>query len=194
MINAPVVIGFVGMSFLAFLCNLVTQGVTNHYLFSVYRAPLSDPLTYVRIIGHIFGHVDWGHFFGNMTLLLLLGPILEERYGSKKLIFITLVTAVITGGVSMIFTPSTVLLGASGVVFCYIVLVSFIKVEGGGIPITSILVAVVYLGEEFYHVVFADNNISYRTHIIGGIVGAFLGYVLNMQRKNLKGAQVIDTI
>lgn len=191
-LNAPVVIGFVIISFVALLLSFLTQGASNQYVFSVYRAPLSNPLTYVRIVGHIFGHASWGHFFNNMTLLLLLGPILEERYGSRNLFIITITTAIITGIVSMVFTPTTMLLGASGIIFCYILLVSFTRVEGGGIPITFILVAIVYLGQEFYHVVFTQSNVSYTTHIIGGIVGAFLGYLLNGSRKKKSNTQPIE--
>ncbi len=193
-LNAPVVIGFVILSFVALLLSFLTNGITNLYVFSVYRAPLSDPLMYVRIVGHIFGHANWVHFFNNMTLLLLLGPILEERYGSRNLLVITITTAIITGIVSMVFTPTTMLLGASGIIFCYILLVSFTRVEGGGIPITFILVAIVYLGQEFYHVVFTDSNVSYTTHIIGGIVGALLGCSLNCNRNRKDHTQPVEVI
>ena len=79
--NSPVILIFAIICLAAFALNYLTGGYSNRLLFSVYRAPLSDPLTYVRFVGHIFGHADWGHISANMTMLLLTGPLLEEKYG-----------------------------------------------------------------------------------------------------------------
>ena len=48
-------------------------------LFSVYRSSFLNPFTYFRLIGHVFGHADWEHFLGNITLILVVGPLLEEK-------------------------------------------------------------------------------------------------------------------
>lgn len=45
-----------------------------------------SPLFYVRLFGHVLGHASWDHFTGNILLILVIGPMIEEKYGSKKII------------------------------------------------------------------------------------------------------------
>lgn len=128
---------------------------------------------YVRLIGHVFGHAGYDHLISNMLFILLLGPILEEKY-HDKLITVILVTAVVTGVIHNIFAPNIQLLGASGVVFAFILLAS-ITGNQNGIPLTLILVAVLWIGGEIVDGLTASDNISQLTHIIGGISGAMMG-------------------
>lgn len=167
----------------ALALNFITRGAANNLFFSVYHSSLLDPLTYVRFVGHIFGHAGWEHFIGNIMLILIVGPLLEEKYGSSNILFVILSTALITGLVNYIFFPSYQVLGASGVVFALILLSSFTSIKEGEIPLTFILVAVIYIGEQIYDGIFIRDNVSNITHIIGGLVGAALGFVLNGKRR-----------
>ena len=63
-------------------CDGLTGGASNRALFITYHSSLKAPMTYVRLFTHVLGHVDWEHFIGNMMYILLLGPMLEEKYGS----------------------------------------------------------------------------------------------------------------
>lgn len=177
--NAPVILGFTAICFIALALDVVTGGSSNRLLFSVYRSSLADPFTYIRFIGHIFGHGGWEHLIGNIMLILVVGPLLEEKYGSANLLFVILATALVTGIVHFIFFPRVQLLGASGVVFALILLSSFTRLKEGGIPLTFLLVAVIYIGGQVYEGIFIRDNVSNLTHILGGIVGAGLGYVMN---------------
>lgn len=177
--NSPVILGFFLICLTALILNKVTGGWTNNTFFSVYRSSFLQPLTYIRMIGHIFGHADWQHFMGNMTLLLVVGPLLEEKYGSEKLILVIIATALVTGIVNFIFFPHIQLLGASGVVFAFILLSSITSMEEGKIPLTFLLVSIIYIGGQVYDGIFVKDNVSNLTHIVGGIVGAVLGYILN---------------
>ena len=181
--NAPVALTFALLSLLALILDMVTNGWTTWHLFSVYKAPLSDPLTWVRFFGHVLGHSGYAHFIGNIVLILVLGPNLEDRFGSWNLLWAILVTAVIAGVVQFVFFPGTALLGASGIVFMMILLSSFGGVRNGVIPITLILVAVCYLGGEIWDAIFVDDNVSQLTHIIGGLCGTVLGFALSGKKK-----------
>ena len=181
--NAPVALTFALLSLIALILNIITNGWTNYHLFSVYNAPLSDPLTWVRFLGHVLGHSGYAHFIGNIVLILVLGPNLEDRFGSWNLLWAILVTAVISGVVHFIFFPGTMLLGASGIVFMMILLSSFGGVRNGVIPITLILVAVCYLGGELWDAIFVSDNVSQLTHIIGGLCGTVLGFALSGKKK-----------
>ena len=176
--NSPVVLSFALLSLLALLLGQLTGGWTTRALFSVYRAPLTDPLTYVRMVGHVLGHSGYAHYMGNMTLLLVVGPPLEEKYGSRRLLGCILFTALASGLVQFIFFPGTALLGASGIVFMCILLSSLSGMHGGAIPLTLILVAVFYLGGEWIDAVTVQDNVSHLTHIVGGLCGAGLGFAM----------------
>ena len=107
--NSPVILTFTIICVVALVLGIVTNGASTTAVFSVYRAPLTSPLTYVRFIGHIFGHANVEHFISNITLLLVIGPMLEEKYGSANIVFVILTTAIITGviAVSITFKPNT---------------------------------------------------------------------------------------
>lgn len=177
--NSPVILGFTAICLLSLLLDILTHGASNNLVFSVYRSSMASPLTYIRFFGHVFGHASWEHFMGNMTYILLLGPLLEEKYGKADMAMIIAVTALATGLINFIFFPHIQLLGASGVVFAFILLSSITGFQNGKIPLTFILVAVIYIGQQVYNGVFTNNNVSELTHIIGGLVGSFFGFAEN---------------
>lgn len=180
-INSPVVLTFSAICVLALVLDKVTARNSTALLFSVYRsgASMASPFTYLRFFGHVFGHLDISHLTGNLMMLLILGPMLEERYGGKILTTVIAVTALITGIASFILFPNQALMGASGVVFAFILLASFTSFKEREIPLTFILVAILYIGQQIYQGIFVDDNVSQFTHILGGITGSVLGYNLN---------------
>ena len=180
--NAPVVLTFALIALGALGLDLLTGGWSTLHLFSVYRAPLTDPLTYVRMVGHVLGHSGYAHYLGNMMLLLVVGPPLEEKYGSGRLLVCILITALVSGLVQFIFVPGVALLGASGIVFMMIVLSSLAGMRDGAIPLTLILVVVLYLGGEVASAVTVQDNVSQLTHIVGGLCGAVLGFSMSRSR------------
>ena len=180
--NSPVILCFAILCLLTLILNMLTNGLTNRVFFSVYRSSMTDPLTYVRFVGHIFGHADWEHFIGNITLLLVVGPMLEEKYGSLSIFIVILITAGVTGVVNFVFFPNVQLLGASGVVFAFILLSSMTSIREGSIPLTFILVAVIYIGGQIYDGIFVNDNVSNLTHIIGGLVGSCFGFVMSKNK------------
>lgn len=182
--NAPVTLTFSIICVAALLLNLITKGVSNQLLFMTYRHRLSDPLTWLRLFTHTMGHASWDHLLGNLSLILLLGPLLEEKYGSKRLAIIFAVTAVVTGITNNLLFANAGLLGASGIVFALILLSSITSYRQGEIPLTFILVAAIYLGGQIYSIFFVSDNISNLTHLVGGIVGAILGFIMQQKMQN----------
>ena len=180
--NAPAVLTFVALCVLARILSIVTGGGSDRAVFSVYRAPLLDPLTWVRLFGHVLGHAGWDHLLGNMMYILILGPMIEEKYGTGNTVIIIVATAAVTGIVNMVFFPGIMLLGASGVVFAFILISSITVREDRTIPLTFVLVAVLYLGQQVYEGIFVRDNVSQMAHIAGGAVGSVLGFLLNKKK------------
>ena len=182
--NSPVILGFTLACFIVLILDKVTGSASTRAFFSVYRSSLASPFTYIRFFGHVLGHASWDHFFGNIMMLLVVGPLLEEKYGSANILFVILATALVTGVINFIFFPHVQLLGASGVVFAFILLASLTSIEEEKIPLTFILVALIYIGQQVYDGLFIRDNVSNLTHILGGIVGSSLGYVMNKNKMN----------
>ena len=180
--NSPVILSFAGLSLIALILSFVTGGASNRALFSVYRSSLLNPLTYVRLVTHVLGHSGYEHYISNMLMLLVIGPAMEEKYGSRSLLRAIVITAVISGLVQMIFFPHTALLGASGIVFMLIVMASLSGMQEGSIPLTLILVVIFYLGGEVVDGLFRRDNISHLGHILGGLSGAVIGYSLERRK------------
>lgn len=177
--NSPVVLSFVMISFGVMAANYLTAGLSNQLLFVTYHSSLASPMTYIRFFTHVLGHSGWTHYIGNMMYLLLLGPMLEEKYGSRAIIEVILITGLVAGLANWILFPGTGLCGASSVVFAFILMTSFTSFREGEIPLTVILVAVIFIGQQVYEGLFVQDNISNMAHIAGGLVGAVAGYTLN---------------
>ena len=177
--NSPAVLGFVILCTAAYLVNLISGGAANRLLFSVYRSSLLDPLFYIRLFGHVLGHASWDHLLGNMMYILILGPMIEEKYGTENTFMVIALTAFATGLINVLFFPGVALLGASGVVFAFILLSSITGYREGAIPVTFLLVAVLYIGQQIAHGITDKDQISQMAHIVGGSVGAILGFLMN---------------
>jgi membrane associated rhomboid family serine protease len=136
---------------------------------------LTNFRNWITLFTHVCGHANWTHFISNFTLILVIGPMLEENYGSKSLFLMIITTALVTGVLNA-FLFRTALMGASGVVFMMILLSSFTNFSHGEIPLTFILVLVLYMGVQVIDS-FSSNNISQFAHIVGGFCGSFFGFI-----------------
>ena len=181
--NAPVVLSFVLICCVATLLGTITGGYVTEIFFMTYHSSLANPMTYLRFVTHVSGHDGWGHLLANASYLLLLGPMLEEKYGHKAIIEVIIVTAIITGIINYIFFWNVGLCGASGVVFAFILLASFTGFREGEIPLTFILVAIIFIGQQVYEGITVRDDISNMAHIVGGLIGGVTGYNLNKKAK-----------
>ena len=135
----------------------------------------NDPVSYLRLISYPLGHADWDHLYGNMMFIVLLGPILEEKYQTPTLLIMALITALVTGIVNVLFF-STGLVGASGIVLLMVLLMSFTNIKAGDVPLTFLAILGLYLGKEVLDA-FKNDNISHFAHIVGGVAGSIFGFV-----------------
>ena len=179
--NAPVTLTFALLCAVALIMGSFTGGASTSQFFSVYRCPLDNVLAFVRFFTHVLGHGSVAHLISNLMFLLLLGPALEDRYGSWTVLWAILFTELVSGLVQYLFFPGAALLGASGIVFMMILLTPFAGMKSGTIPLTLILVAALYLGNEVWDAIFVQDDISQLTHIIGGLCGTMIGFILGKQ-------------
>jgi membrane associated rhomboid family serine protease len=181
--NAPTVLTFTFISAVVLLLNqTLFRGLTHAWFMVPGRGGFrfGDFRNWVTLFTHVMGHADINHFLSNFSFILLIGPILEETYGSRVLLMMIAVTALVTGALNALFFPSF-LLGASGVVFMMILLASFTNFNKGEIPLTFILVLILYIGREVLNS-FRSDNISEFAHIVGGFCGSLFGFFKPVKR------------
>jgi len=173
--NSPFVLSYAAACAVALLLSYLTHGKTNVVLFSVHgHDALNDPLSWLRMITHACGHVDTTHLMANFGLILLVGPLVEEKYGTKRMTLMALSVAFITGLLHTLLF-SGMLLGASGIAFMIIILSSLTNARKGTLPLTFILVTTLFIGSEVMRS-FESDQVSQFAHIIGGICGAAYGF------------------
>ena len=182
--NSILILTFFFLSFAALILKYITLGSSNKLLFSSYRSSLLNPLTYVRFFTHVLGHSDWKHFSNNFLYILLIGPMIEEKYGTINLLIMMLITAGFTGIVNHIRGKKRIL-GASGIVFMLIMMSSFVNIEAGKVPITLILMFICYIVNEIIDAIVKKDDVSHSGHIIGAIFGVIFGFLYFYTNGNL---------
>ncbi|CEM61960.1 rhomboid family intramembrane serine protease [Treponema phagedenis] len=190
--NAPVTLTF---SFICIGVLLISFFLSKNFVFQYFALPSSqnfqpaNPFHYLLLFTHVFGHTDWEHLIGNLAFILLLGPMLEEIYSSPVMLLMVATTAFVTGVVNVCFFP-TGLMGASGIVFMMILLASFSNNMKSGIPLTFILIVILYIGRDIADA-FTNDNISHLAHLVGGLCGSLFGFFRptpQVRRRSVKKA------
>lgn len=176
--DSPVILTMAILSFAALIINELTNGAANAAVFSISRESFGSPMFFVRIVCHVLGHANFAHFFGNMSLLLIIGPQVERRYGSADILVSIIFTAVVSGGAHCLFSADKALLGASGIVFMCIFLSTVENIGDGKLSLTFVFVAAIYFGQAIYEGIFSSDNVSQLAHIIGGLCGIACGYIM----------------
>lgn len=191
--NSPVIISFFVISLLVLLTG------TSSYLMLRFTS-FSDVNLYLRLFLYPLAHADFNHFINNFLLILVVGPGVEERYGSKTLLGMILITSAVTGIINLLFFTNIGLLGASGIAFMIVILSSYTNAKKGTIPITFILVLGLYIGREILAMT-ANDNISQLSHILGGVLGAIYCFIIptgktssKKKKKKFENTQPLDKV
>lgn len=180
--NAPVILTFTLIATAVLVLDQFLSSALTRNFFIAY--PTFQParlVSYFRLFAHVIGHRSWLHMISNFSFILLIGPILEEKYHSATMLAMMLVTALVTGILNIVFF-STGLMGASGIVFMLIILSSFTNISAGDVPLTFILIVVLFLAKEII-AAFSEDNISQFAHIVGGSCGGLFGFLLIRGRR-----------
>jgi membrane associated rhomboid family serine protease len=186
-VEAPVVVGFVFLCVFLQMLNMTIMPGLSFFLAIDDFVSLTSPMQYVRMFTHIFGHDGMAHLRGNMTHLLLVGPSAEAAFGSKEVLQIMVLVAV-SSGIAHIFIgrANSRQLGASGVVFALILLNSLVSAKSGKVPLSFLITAVLWIGDELWQLFFSGDATSHHAHLTGAIVGTIGGYLVNKRKEQEK--------
>lgn len=173
--NSPVILTYLFICLGAWFLNWITRGWSNKTFFESYRSSPFNPLTYIRLFTHAIGHKDFDHLVSNFLYILLVGPMIEEKYGSINLIIMLLATSLVIAIFNIIFDDYAIL-GASGNVYMLIVLSSFANISEGKIPLTVIMILIFYVIGEMKRTIVDRGSKSYHDgHLIGAVCGLIFG-------------------
>ena len=183
--NAVVILSYFFICLVILILDKLVQGRLVNNLFSTGRNDsLLNPLTYFKLISHSLGHSSWEHLYNNFLKILLIGPLIEEKYGSLNLLIMIILTSLIIGIINRIFSKNRIL-GASGIAYMLIVLCSFVNIESGKIPITVVLIILFFVVDEIINLLKRKKDgISHLGHVTGAICGILLG-ILSMNGINI---------
>jgi len=180
--NAPLTLS---MTLLAAATLAVTSAMGGLPRWLVASAPNPADAQYaLGLVLYPLAHANVAHLCGNLALLLLLGPVVEERYGSLPLLLWFAITSVVIGLAHTLFFSGG-LVGASGLVFFCVMLSSAGALKAGRVPVTLLLVALVYLGQEISSALEPDD-VSQMAHVLGGVCGVVAGLFMK-RRDGLSG-------
>jgi len=180
--NSPVILTYALLSLIIVGLGYLTGGFTTREFFVL--MPNFSLMNIPRMFTYVLGHGNFTHFFGNFSIILLVGPLIEEKYGSRNLLIMIAFTAFVTAIIQVILFNSA-LVGASGIAFLLILLSPFTNTKAKTIPLTFVLILLMYLGREIFTAVTVRDNVSQFAHVLGGLIGAGFGMVLKPGKKLL---------
>ena len=174
--NAPVILTYFFICLIILIVDKLCKGKFSATFFTTYKNDsLLNPLTYFKLVSHSLGHADWDHLYSNFIKILLIGPLIEEKYGSINLLIAMILTSLIIGIVNKILGKGGIL-GASGVAYMLILLSSFVNMENGKIPITLTLIILFFVVDEVIKLFRRKKDgVSRLGHITGAICGIVFG-------------------
>lgn len=174
--NAPVILTYFFICLVILIIDKLSHGKFSETFFTTYKNDsLLNPLTYFKLISHSLGHADWDHLYSNFIKILLIGPLIEEKYGSINLLIAMVLTSLTIGIVNKLLGKGGIL-GASGIAYMLIILSSFVNMENGKIPITLTLIILFFVVDEVIKLLRRKKDgISHLGHVTGAICGIVLG-------------------
>ncbi len=174
--NSPVILTLALIAIAVHVIDILTPGhLSNVYFALPGRFQWNAPLDWLRLLTWPFGHADGSHLAGNLLMVLVIGPLIEEKHGTAMLLEMVLITTVATAVLNILLFH-TGLKGMSGLVFMLIVLASVTNLKDGRIPLTFLLVAGLFLGREVLDA-FQSDRVSQFAHILGGLCGSLFGFL-----------------
>ncbi len=175
--NSVVIISYFVLCLIMLILNTILKGKINNF-FALRKGSLLNPMTYIRLITTGLCHKNWSHFRNNFIMILLIGPILEEKYGSVQILEMLVITTIASSLIHL-FIYENGAIGASDNVFMLVVLCSIVNITEGKIPITLILIFLFYVADEIIKQFSSKkDNISHDSHIVGAICGFIFGYFI----------------
>lgn len=190
--DAPVTLTFVIVCAIIFLLNmLLAKSGKASGLEKLLASPtaqtgslpfiVKQPLSYLRLLLYIFGSVADGAsiLFTNLILIMLLGPAMEERYGSVIIGIMIFVSALFAGVLNACFCETS-LVGAVPLVSMMIFLNAFMSFSKKKFPLSFAAVMVLFVLLQIFS---GAGAIRIIICIAGGLCGSLFAFLTSPKMK-----------
>ena len=201
--DAPVTLTFVIVCAIIFLLNmLLTKSGKAAGLEGLLASPttqagslpfiVKQPLSYLRLLLYIFGSGQAGGgvaggapvLFTNLILIMLLGPAMEERYGSVIIGIMIFVSALFSGVLNACFCEAS-LVGAVPVVSMMIFLNAFMSFSKKKFPLSFAAVMIFFVLLQIFS---GAGAVKIIICIAGGLCGSLFAFLTSPKMKAEKKA------
>lgn len=198
--DAPVTLTFVIVSVVFFLLNSFV--IKNGALEKILASPttqagalpfiVKQPVSYLRLLLYIFGAGQAAGVMGgtsagavlitNLILIMLLGPAMEERYGSVIIGIMIFVSALFSGVLNACFCAES-LVGAVPLVCMMIFLNAFMSFSKKTFPLSFAAVVVLFV---FLEIFSGAGAVKIIICIAGGLCGSLFAFLTSPKVKAAK--------
>lgn len=181
--DSPVTISFSLLSVLLFVLNcLPIKGTPDIKILSsptTSAGPIPFMATqissYLRLFLYAFGSQNFVGLLSNLLFLLMLGPVMEERYGSLVIGIMMAVSVLFSGVLNTCFCETS-LQGCMPIIFMMIFLNSFMSFSKKKIPVSFFVIFVFYIVREVSGKTFSEI-VGLIICITGGLCGSLFAFL-----------------
>ena len=196
--NSPAAIIFSLISILVFALDFfIAKGKLLSFLFTcpgnkncIISFSVSNPLDYIRLFTRVFASESFSALLVNILFILILSPLMEERFGSVIVTLMMTFSALISGVINLVFS-SLPAEGAGPLVFLLIALSALSSLTKKDIPLSWILVFVLYIVLRISRNMglvkdygFIQANMRTIADLAGGITGSIFALLVSPKSKN----------
>ena len=188
--DAPVTITFVIIYAVFFLLNSFV--IKNGALGNLLASPTSQagalpfivkqPMSYLRLLIYIFGSNIDSNYITFLFVYLLLGPAMEERYGSVIIGVMIFVSALFAGVLNACFCTES-LIGPVPVVCMMIFLTAFMSLSNKTVPVTFIATIILFA---YLSITCGLGVIRLIICVAGGLCGSLFAFLTSPKVKAAK--------
>ena len=193
--DAPVTLTFVIVCAIIFLLNMLLAKSGKVAGFEkIFASPTSQAgvlpfipkqvLSYLRLLLYIFGTFEINTLLSNLIMIVILGPAMEERYGSVIIGLMIFVSALFSGVLNACFSAES-LVGALPVICMMVFLNAFMAFSKKTVPLTFIFVIILIA---FMQIFSGNNAIQTVICIAGGLCGSLFAFLTSPKMKAEKKA------
>lgn len=196
--DSPVTISFSLLSVLLFVLNcLAIKGSLDIKILSsptTSAGPIPFMATqissYLRLFLYAFGSQNFVGLLSNLLFLLMLGPVMEERYGSLVIGIMMAVSVLFSGVLNTCFCETS-LQGCMPIIFMMIFLNSFMSFSKKKIPASFFIIFIFYIIKEILQV--TDKRFSGIVGLIicitGGLCGSLFAFLTSPKARAEKKSE-----
>ena len=147
------------------------------------------------LLTSMFLHSGTTHIFFNMYALLIFGPLLEQRIGSKRLLISYLTTGIFAGIIYSLYhafllgAPQTAAVGASGAIMGFLGLVIMLLPKMRIlfffiIPMNMRTAGIIFAAIDLIGFITPGDGIAHLAHLAGLAAGLAFGYYFVKQKNS----------